>query len=123
MYHFEKLEIWQKAMGLVDAIYLISENFPAKEKFALTDQIRRSTISIPTNIAEGAGRSTKKDFLKFLTITRGSLYETVTLLMIANRRGYIGEVKYNEVVTSMDSVSKMLSKLISSLKIIETADD
>jgi len=115
MYHFEKLEIWQKAMNLVDDIYSMSEKFPAREKFALTDQIRRSAISIPVNIAEGSGRNYKKEFIQFLSITRGSLYETVTLLMIARKRNYIDDLEYKEVFTNIDSVGKMLSRLISSL--------
>ena len=77
MYHFEKLEIWQKAVNLVDEIYNVTENFPEKEKFALADQLRRATVSIPSNIAEGSGRNSKKEFIQFLSITRGSLYETV----------------------------------------------
>ncbi len=117
MYHFEKLEIWQKSMNLVDDIYKISDIFPAREKFALTDQIRRSTISISLNIAEGPGRNSKKEFLQFLSITRGSLYETITLLMIARKRNYLDDVKYNEVFASIDSISKMLSRLISSLRV------
>lgn len=116
MYHFEKLEIWQKAMSLADNIYSVSESFPVKEKFALTNQIWRSAISIPVNIAEGSGRNSKKEFIQFLSITRGSLYETITLLMIAKNRGYINEQKYKEIFTDIDSVSKMLSRLISSLR-------
>ncbi len=115
MYHFEKLEIWQKAMKLVDEIYSITEIFPSKEKFALIDQIRRSTVSIPINIAEGSGRNSKKEFIQFLSIARGSLYETVTLLMIAKNRSYIEDLKYTELSGSIDSINKMLSRLISSL--------
>jgi four helix bundle protein len=116
MYHFEKLEIWQKAMNMVENIYAATEFFPSKEKFALTDQLRRAAVSVPINIAEGTGRNSKKEFLQFLTITRGSLYETVTLLMIAKRLNYIGEEKHSELSTTIESINKMLSKLISSLR-------
>lgn len=102
-------------MNLVDDIYSTTEKFPLKEKFALTDQIRRSVVSIPLNIAEGSGRNYKKEFLQFLAITRGSLYETITLLMISKRRGYLDESKYKELSTSLDAIGKMLSRLISSL--------
>ena len=118
IYHFEKLEIWQKSMDFVDRVYLFSEGFPAKEKFSLTDQLRRAAVSLPANIAEGAGRNSKKEFLQFLSITRGSLYETITLLMIAKKRGYLDDSKYNELLGNLDSISKMLSRLISSLRTI-----
>lgn len=117
MHHFEKLEIWQKAMNLVDDVYSVSEIFPIKERFALVNQIRRASISIPINIAEGSGRNSKKEFLQFLSITRGSLYETITLLMIAKRRNYIKESKYDEILLTIDSIGKMLSRLMASLTV------
>ena len=116
MYHFEKLEIWQKAMGLVDGIYDVTKSFPLDEKFALIDQIRRSTVSISANIAEGSGRNSKKEFIQFLMIARGSLYETVTLLMIAKKREYLGEPKYDELSKNIEAINMMLSKLISSCR-------
>jgi len=103
-------------MDLVDEIYGISKIFPTEEKFALTDQIRRSAVSIPVNIAEGAGRNSKKEFVQFLSITRGSLYETITLLLIAKKRAYIDELKFKELSANIDSISRMLSKLISAVK-------
>jgi len=116
MYHFEKLEIWQKAMELVDKIYDYTETFPVKEKFALCDQIRRAVVSIPINIAEGAGRNSKREFVQFLMITRGSLYEVITLLMIARRRGYLPEDSFKGLLVNVESIGKMLSKLIASMR-------
>jgi four helix bundle protein len=116
MYHFEKLEIWHKAMTLVESIYSVTENFPSKEKFNLTDQILRSAVSIPVNIAEGSGRNSKKEFMQFLSIARGSLYETITLLFIAKKRNYLENNTFDQVLTTTDSINKMLSKLMSSLQ-------
>jgi len=116
MYHFEKLEIWQKAMEIVNEVYDVTKFFPSDEKFALIDQIRRAAISIPANIAEGSGRNSKKEFIQFLMIARGSLYETVTLLMVAKRREYLEEPEFDKLSKEIEIVSMMLSKLISSCR-------
>ena len=116
MYHFEKLEIWQKAMSFVNGLYEATKYFPLDEKFGLINQICRSAVSVPANIAEGSGRNSKKEFIQFLMIARGSLYETVTLLMIAKKREYLGESKYDELSKEIEAINMMLSKLISSCR-------
>lgn len=86
---FKQLVVWQKAMELVRVVYRLSKLFPAEERYALTDQLRRAVVSIPSNIAEGNGRAGNKDYAHFLAIARGSLYETLTQLQIARDLGYI----------------------------------
>ena len=111
---FRELDVWNKAMELTDLVYEIASNLPQSEKYALGDQIRRAVVSIPSNIAEGFGRDSHKDFAHFLSIARGSLYEVDTQLEIALRRGYI---KKNDMITSlMNDVSKMLSVLSKRLR-------
>ncbi len=105
------LLVWQKAMDLVDRIYDLTESFPAREGFGLTSQITRAVVSVPGNIAEGQARSTAKDFANFLAIARGSLMETETLLMVAVRRGYVGDADADEAFSQITEVSKMLTSL------------
>ncbi len=84
----ERLEVWQDAMDLVEAVYRFSSLFPDSERFALTMQIRRAAISIPSNIAEGAARRSRQEYLRFLSIARGSLAELDTQRLIATRLNY-----------------------------------
>ena len=86
---FKNLIVWQKAMELVRAVYALTKAFPADERYALTDQLRRALVSIPSNITEGNGRASNADYGHFLSIARGSLYETMTQLQIAVDLGYI----------------------------------
>lgn len=112
------LKLWQESMDLVEDIYKVSTFFPKEEIYGLTSQIRRSAVSIPSNIAEGAGRKGEKEFSRFLYIALGSLSELETQLEIAIR------LKYFEKTTEVDSVvdriiyiRRMISKLIKSLSI------
>jgi len=86
-----ELQVWQEAMALVKEIYRITASFPKEEVYALTSQMRRAAVSIPSNIAEGAARNGDKEFLQFLAIARGSLSELETQLLIANDLGYLGD--------------------------------
>ncbi len=92
---FENLHIWQKGIDLVEDIYTITSNFPNSELYTLTSQLRRSAISIPSNIAEGKGRGGIKEFVNFLHISLGSLYELKTQLFIAKRLAYINSKCYD----------------------------
>ena len=107
---YKKLIVWQKAMELVRSVYRLSKVFPADERYALTDQLRRAAISIPSNIAEGCGRTSRKDYAHFLSIARGSLYETMMQLQIAQDLGYI-EISEDLKVLS-DDVGKILTTLM-----------
>lgn len=100
MFKFEKLEIWELANQYADKIYDLTQTFPKEETYNLTDQLRRAANSIPTNIAEGSGGFSVKDFCNYLNIAIKSTYETVSLLYRARLRNYISEEKrrnlYNE---------------------------
>jgi four helix bundle protein len=108
------LKVWQESMTLVTKIYKVSENFPKHEVYGLSSQIRRAAVSIPSNIAEGAGRSGEKEFIRFLYIALGSLSEIETQLEIAFRLDYIKDLE--EINNSIYFIRKMLANLIKSLK-------
>ncbi len=114
---FKDLIVWQKSMLVVKDIYLLSIDFPGDEKYVLTPQIRRSAISIQSNIAEGYGRNSKKDYIRFLQIAKGSMYELKTQLEIANNLNYISNNnKYLEIEEKLTEIDKMLYSLIKKLK-------
>ena len=108
---FTELVVWQKAMELVKAVYALSKAFPPDERYALTDQLRRAVVSIPSNIAEGSGRSSNADYAHFLSIARGSLYETMTQLRVAVDLGYISSLSEN-VNALIDEVGRMLGAML-----------
>ena len=108
------LNVWQEAMELVNMIYKISSRFPESENYGLTNQIRRAAVSIPSNIAEGAARADSKEFLQYLSISRGSLSEVETQLLIAKNLGYINNP--DNVLEQIDKVFGLLGGLINSLK-------
>ena len=109
-FQYRKLIVWQKAMRLAKAVYALINQFPATEKYALSDQVRRAVVSIPSNIAEGCGRASNRDYAHFLSIARGSLYETMTQLEFAQSLGYIDAIKDVEELAS--EISRMLTSLI-----------
>ncbi len=111
---YQKLLVWQEAMDLVVGVYRITERLPASERFGLCQQLRRAAVSIPSNIAEGAGRHSDKDFIRFLNIANGSLLEVETQLLIALQLKYIEEI--NELQHSIDKIFAMLSSLKRKLK-------
>lgn len=107
----EKLGAWSKAVDFVVAVYKATESFPKEEKFGLTSQIRRAAISIPANIAEGAGRKSSKEFAHFLSNAQGSASEVETELLIARRLGFIAEGNYSELYASLDEIGRMITGL------------
>ncbi len=109
---FEDLKIWQKGMELVKIIYKITSNFPQNEIFALTSQVRRSAVSIPSNIAEGKGRSSTKEFINFLHIALGSLYELKTQIDIAKDLSYISDKDFTIIENKIIELDKMINSLI-----------
>ena len=109
------LTVWQKARQLVKQIYLVSQVFPHEEIYSLTSQIRRSAISVPSNIAEGYGRGTKKDYVHFLHASRGSLYEMQTQLYLAQDLGYVDNDQMATIIADINSCSQLLGALIRSL--------
>jgi len=114
---YKDLEVWQIAVELVDMIFAQTENFPQREIYGLAREIRRSAISVPSNIAEGSGRAGTKELIQFLYIARGSLCELDTQYYIASRRGFIQDKAMQQAVTDkISSISKMLSRLVQSLQ-------
>jgi len=91
MHNFQELIIWQKAMNIAEAVYKLSKKFPKEERYGLKSQIRRSAVSIASNIAEGAGRNTNGEFKNFLGIASGSSNELMTQLMLSSRLGLVEE--------------------------------
>ena len=113
---FRELLVWQQAMCLVEDVYRATAGFPATEQFGLTRQIQRAAVSIPSNIAEGTGRGTRRDYQSFLRIARGSLRELDTQIEIALRLGYLKEPPYFEIIRQISSIGKLLTLLIASLE-------
>ena len=109
-FSYRSLIVWQKAMQFAKIVYAVVDTFPPAEKYALSDQIRRAVVSIPSNIAEGCGRTTNRDYAHFLSIARGSLYETMTQLELAESIGYIDTIE--EIESVAVEISRMLTTLI-----------
>jgi four helix bundle protein len=113
---YKDLFIWQKSMLLVMNIYEITRDFPNSEIYGLTSQLRRSAISIPSNIAEGYGRKSTNDYKRFLQIAVGSLYELQTQIEIAFNLKYLGEQKHQEIIDLSIEIDKMLYSIIQKIK-------
>ena len=111
-----KLEVWQKSMALVRRIYELTKEFPKEETYGLSSQMQRSAVSIPSNIAEGAARKSKAEFLQFLSIAQGSMSELDTQLEVAYMLGYIDEEKQKGTLDEITTIFKLLSGLIRSVK-------
>ena len=114
---FKDLQIWLRSMDIVTKIYQCTKEFPSEELYALTSQIRRSAVSIPSNIAEGYGRNSTKDYIRFLQISNGSLYELETQLQIAKNLGYVTNEIFNSISQECMEISKMLNTLIRKLNV------
>lgn len=108
---YKDLLIWQKGIEITEKVYLITNNFPENELFSLTNQIRRASVLILSNIAEGFGRNSTKSYMNFLKISRGSLYELETQLIIADRLNYISD---NELLKSINDLLSEEGKMINS---------
>lgn len=106
------LDVWRKSVSLVTSIYEVTKTFPNDEIYGLTNQIRRSSVSIPSNIAEGSARQGDKEFAHFLYISLGSLSELETQLIIANNLNYLSLKDYDSVITSLEEIRRMLLGLI-----------
>jgi len=113
--NYQELIVWQKAMDLVEEVYKSSKNFPREELYGLTSQLRRAAVSIPSNIAEGQGRTTTPDFLRHLSISYGSLRELETQVLIATRLGYLAKERRDDVINMAGEVGRLLNGLMSSL--------
>ena len=116
MFKFEELEIWKESIKFTSDVYRITKTFPAEERFGLTQQLRNAAISISLNIAEGSGRYHNRDFLRFLQIAIGSLYEVVSGLFIAKNEEYISDKDFKNTYSEAEKIAKMINAFISYLK-------
>lgn len=114
-YSYRELIVWQKAVDLVTLVYTLTRQFPKEELYGLTSQIRKAAVSVPSNIAEGQGRLSKKDFRHFLGQARGSLLELETQLLIGSKLGYLPESGLQTFMKNSGEVSRMLHRLIESV--------
>lgn len=113
---FRDLLVWQKSMALVTEVYRASASFPSDERFGLTSQLRRCAVSIPSNIAEGFGRDTTNDYLRFLGIAKGSLYEAQTQIEIGRNLQFIEESRFSILLEQAREIERMLTSMIRKLK-------
>jgi len=116
MHKYKELIIWKKAINLVTEIYVVTSAFPDKERFNLISQINRAAVSIPSNIAEGAGRNSDKEFVQFLSIAHASSYELETQLIVSNNLGYLKQENLNKILESIEELQKMNFSLQQKLK-------
>ena len=115
MKSYKDLIVWQKSMSLVNEIYLTTKSFPEEEKFSLVSQMRRSAISIPSNIAEGYGRGSKSEYARFVKIARGSMYELDTQMEIAKSQKFLTQENYKNINMRLDEIGRMINGLITAL--------
>ena len=114
---YKDLLIWQKGIKIVILVYQLVKSFPKEEIYALTSQLKRASVSIPSNIAEGYGRNSDKSFSHFLDISRGSLFEIETQLIIAKELGFISDdFLYQEILSQVEEESKMINSFSKTLK-------
>lgn len=113
MNDYKELEVWQRSINLVKSVYLLLTYLPANEKYALIDQIRRSAVSIPSNIAEGHDRGSTKEFIHFLYTALGSSSELETQLILINK---LYNINIDSVLNELTVIKKMVNKIITSLK-------
>lgn len=116
MSHFRTLLIWQKSMILVTTVYQTTKSFPKEDLFGLTSQLRRCSISIPSNIAEGSGRESNKEYVRFLNISVGSLFELQTQLEIAKNIDYLTQEQFNKQYEDSRELERMLISFIKKVK-------
>jgi four helix bundle protein len=112
---YRDLEVWQKAMDLAKRIYRITEKFPSAERFGLTNQLRRASVSLPSNLAEGHARSGAGEFSRFISIAMGSLAELETQVMLSKELGYLDAAVSESLLGDMDVIGKMLRGLAKSI--------
>lgn len=116
MKDFRQLQVWEKSHRLALEIYRITKDFPKEELYGLTSQIRRSSMSIPTNIAEGCGKFTDADFARFAQIAMGSASETEYQLLLAHDLGFLATAKYEQLNVDVTEVKRMLASLLKTLR-------
>jgi four helix bundle protein len=114
-FNFEKLGVWQEAIQFANAVYKITKKFPEHERFGLTNQMRRATVSISSNIAEGSSRASRTDFARFIEIATGSLFEVVSQAKVSIDQGFLSKLEYEKIAAAAEKQCRMLSGLRRSL--------
>ena len=113
---YKDLDVYKKSIDFVVDIYKTTESFPDSEKFGLVSQLRRASVSLPSNLAEGSGRNGRKEPINFLHIARGSLFEIGTQLEISQRLGFVSQDDYDKLEERCATIQRMMNALISSLR-------
>ena len=116
MFNFEKLEVWRRAVAWADAVYDATASFPSDERFGLTNQMRRASVSVSSNVVEGSGRSSRKDNARFAEIAYSSLMEVVLEAHVARRRKFLDQGTFREIYAEAEVIARMLSGLRRSLR-------
>ena len=119
---FRQLRVWQQAMDIVVDTYAIIKTLPIEERFSLCDQMRRSSVSIPSNIAEGQSRNSSKEFIHFLSISRGSIAELQTQLILCVRLGYVEDEIVTGLLSRLKDNDKMIGGLMKAISMNNTFD-
>lgn len=115
---YKDLLIWQKGIEITDKVYLLTKSFPSEEIYSLTNQIKRASVSIPSNIAEGFGRNSTKSYVNFLKISRGSLYELETQLIIAEKQNFISDLDLlQSIIDLISEEGKMINSYINKIEL------
>jgi len=117
MHDFRKLVVWNRSMDLAERVFRLTTSFPAQEKFSLVVQLRRCAVSIPSNISEGAGRNTNRQFRQFLEVSMGSCNELQTQIELAFRFGYVDDITRSESIDETCQIFSMIYKFYLTLKI------
>jgi four helix bundle protein len=112
MHNFKELKVWQMAIDLSKKVYVVIADFPSDERFGLANQLKRSVVSVPSNIAEGAGRGSEKEFAQFLSISLGSSCEVETQLILAKELNLIPSARFLDIDNQLQQIQKMLFTLI-----------
>jgi len=115
MFTFEKLDVWQNSIDFADLVYKATRAFPDDERFGLTSQMRRASVSVSSNIAEGTSRFSKTDFARFLEIATGSVFEVVSQSFVSRREGFLKEDRFKKIYAAAEEQGRMLSGLRNSV--------
>jgi four helix bundle protein len=113
---YKDLIVWQKSITLVTDVYVLTKSFASEEKYGIVSQMNRAAVSVPCNIAEGSGRESSKSYLQFLKVSKGSLMEVETLMVIAKKLNFITEKEYKIISDNVEELAKILQGLIKSIK-------
>ena len=115
MFGFERLDVWKRAIEFAKRVYSVTKHFPADERFGLTNQLRRASVSVSANLAEGSGRGTNPEFIRFIGIAYGSLMEVVSHITIAKELGFVNDEDFKSLHEEAHVLSRMMSGLKKSL--------